>query len=187
MTRVACAANGAQELLAYWLGELDAAAESRLEEHLIGCAQCSARLGSIVDLGAAIRQEIVSGSLGSVLTPRFVERLKAAGLRVREYDLEAGGSVDCTIAPGDDLVVAHLHVPLGGVRRVDALFEDSAAGLRYRASELAFDPSADRLTYMPSADYLRTLDRARQHVTLFAVDGVEERVLGSYTFNHYRS
>jgi hypothetical protein len=173
--------------LAYWLGELDEAAASRLEEHLLGCGACSARLGSIVELGAAIRRELVSGSLGSVLAPKFVERLKAAGLRVREYDLPAGGSVDCTITPDDDLVVAHLHVPLRGVRRIDGVFEDAAAGLRYRATDLAFDPSADRVTYMPSADYLRTLDRARQRVTLLAVDGVEERVLADYTFNHSRS
>jgi len=35
--------------------------------------------------------------------------------------------------------------------------------------------------------YLKTLKRSQQRVRLVAVDGVEERVVADYTFNHYPS
>ena len=66
----------------YWLGELDEAHESRLDEHLFACSACSERLRTIVDLGAAIRREFLRGSFGFVLPAVFVRRMKDAGLSV---------------------------------------------------------------------------------------------------------
>lgn len=175
-----------QDLLAYWLGELDAAEESRLDEHLFACAACSERLGTIASLGAAIRNELLRGDFGFVLPAAFIRRLKASGLHVREYNLEPGGSVNCTVTPDDDLVVAHMRAPLGDVRRLDLLIQDSVAG-SMRANDVAFDPAADGLTMVPSVAFLRTLRNAQQRVRLVAVDGVEERVIADYTFNHYPS
>jgi hypothetical protein len=170
--------------LAYWLGEVDAAVETRLDEHLIACAACSARLQALVDLGTAVRRELLRGTFFSVLAAPFVRRLKDAGVRVREYDLEPGGSVSCTITRDDDLLVAHLHAPLRGVRRVDLVLEDPAMGMRHRATDIAFDPATDRVAVMSNAAYVRTLGHTRQHMRLVAVDGVEERVIADYTFNH---
>jgi len=187
MTRASCTTSlSAQELLAYWLGELDEAHELRVDEHLFACAACSERLGKIVDLGAGIRDQLLRGDFGFVLPPAFVRRIKEAGLRVREYSLEPGGSVQCTVTPDDDLVVAHLRAPLGDVRRLDLVIQDSVAGT-LRASDVAFDPEADSLTMVPSVAFLRTLDRAQQRIRLLAVEGVEERVIADYTFNHYPS
>jgi hypothetical protein len=185
MTRASCTTSP-QELLAYWLGELDEAHESRLDEHLLACAACSDRLRTIVELGAAIRGELLRGDFGFVLPAAFVRRIKQAGLRVREYNLEPGGSVNCTVTADDDLVVAHLHAPLRDVRRLDLVMHDPNAGTQ-RVSDVAFDPEVDSLTMVPSVAYLRTLDRAQQRVRLVAVDGVSERVIADYTFNHYRS
>jgi hypothetical protein len=185
MTRATCTTSE-QELLAYWLGELDEAHESRLDEHLLACSACSERLRTIVDLGAAIRGELLRGDFGFVLPAAFIRRIKEAGLSVREYNLEPGGSVNCTVTPDDDLVVAHLHAPLRDVRRLDLVIHDSTAGT-LRASDVAFDPEVDSLTMVPSVAFLRTLDRAQQRVRLVAVDGVNERVIADYTFNHYRS
>ena len=184
MTRSACTAHGSEELLAYWLGEADDAAEARLDEHLVACAECSARLQALVDLGATVRRELLRGTFFSVLAAPFIGRLKDAGVRVREYDLEPGGSVSCTITRDDDLLVAHLHAPLRGVRRVDLVLEDPAMGMRRRATDIAFDPEADRVAVLSNAAYVRTLGYTRQHMRLVAVDGVQERVLADYTFNH---
>ena len=185
MTRATCT-KSEQELLAYWLGELDEAQESRFDEHLLACAACGERLRALVDLGAAVRGQLLGGDFGFVLPAAFVRRLEAAGLRVREYHLEPGGSVSCTIAPDDDLVVAHLRAPLRGVRRLDFVLHDPKSGTQ-RVTDVAFDPAADGVTMVPSVPYLRTLRHERQRVRLVAVDGVEERVIGDYTFNHYPS
>jgi putative zinc finger protein len=184
MTRDACAGHDSQTLLAYWLGELDAAAEARLDEHLLACADCSARLGALVDLGAAVRRELLRGTFAAVLSAPFVRRLQAAGVRVREYSVEPGGSVDCTITDDDDLIVSHLHAALGGVPRVDFELTDPAAGLRQRCNNVAFDPAANRIAVLSNAAYVRTLGHARLRMRLLAVDGGEERVLADYTFNH---
>jgi hypothetical protein len=182
MTRASCTTSP-QDLLGYWLGELDASHESRLDEHLLACSACSERLRTIVDLGAAIRRELLRGSFGFVLPAPFVRRIKDAGLSVREYSLEPGGSVSCTVTPEDDLVVAYLHAPLRDVRRLDLVIHDATAGT-IRVSDVAFDPEADSVTMVPSVAYLRTLGHNQQRAQLVAVEGVNERVIADYTFNH---
>lgn len=172
-----------QDLLAYWLGELDEAQALRVEEHLFACAACSQRLRGIVNLGAGIRRELLRGGFAGVLPEPFVRRLKETGLRVREYTLEPGGSVNCTITPDDDLVVAYLHAPLQDVRRLDLVIDDPKAG-RLRAADVAFDAEGGSLVAVPSASHLRTLGRAQQRMRLVAVDGTDERVIADYMFNH---
>jgi hypothetical protein len=173
-----------QELLEYWLGELDETRELRLDEHLLACSTCSKRLRAIVDVGGAIRRELLRGNkFGFMLPTAFVRRLKEAGLRVREYDLEPGGSVACTITPEDDLVASYLHAPLRGVRRLDVVIHDPTAGT-LRVNDVAFDPETDSLTFVPSVSHLRTLGHSQHRVQLVAVEGVDERVIADYTFNH---
>ena len=111
---------------------------------------------TIVDLGAAIRRDArCAADFGFVLPAAFIRRIKDAGLHVREYDLEPGGSVNCTVTPDDDLVVAHLHAPLRDVQRLDVLIDDSTSGT-HRANDVAFDPAAGGLvTMVPSVAYLR--------------------------------
>jgi hypothetical protein len=186
MTRAKCTALQPQELTEYWLGELDEAHEHRVDEHLFACAACSARLQALVELGAAIRRTFVEGWLNLALPEPFLRRIKDAGFRVREYDLAAGGSVNCTVTPDDDFVVAHLRAPLRGVKRLDLLIDDTTSG-KHRANDVAFDPSAEGLVTMASTAYLKTLKHSQQRVRLVAVDGVEERVVADYTFNHYPS
>lgn len=187
MTGAACNSPlAAEQLLEYWLGELDAAAEQRCDEHLFACGACSGRLQALVDLGGAIRGELERGALNIVLPGEFIERVKNAGLQVREYTLEPGEAVSCTITRDDDLVVSYLRAPLRDVRRLDVLIENTAFG-KVRASDVPFDPAADGLVAVTSSVFLRTLQHATQRVQLVAVDGAEERVIAAYTFNHYPS
>jgi hypothetical protein len=182
MTRTNCTTK-ADELLEYWLGELDEARELRIEEHLFACAACSDRLSTIVSMGDAIRGVFVDGWLNIVLPEPFIQRVRAAGLHVREYTLTPGGSVDCTVTPDDDLVVSYLHAPLADAHRLDLVFEDSTSG-KSRATDVAFDPAAERLVMVTSTAYLRTLKHSQLRARLVAVEGVQERVLAHYTFNH---
>jgi hypothetical protein len=183
MTGAACTALPTQELTEYWLGELDEARERRIDEHLFACAACSERLRALVDLGAAIRGAFLDGWLNIVLPEPFIRRIKDAGFQVREYDLAAGASVNCTVTPEDDFVVSYLRAPLGDVRRLDVLIDDETSG-KHRANDVAFDPSAGALVSVTSTAYLKTLKHSQQRVRLVAVDGVEERVIGDYTFDH---
>jgi len=183
MTRAACTALQTQELTAYWLGELDEAHEQRIDEHLFACAACSSRLSALVDLGAAIRRTFVEGWLSIVLPEQFLRRIKDAGFQVREYDLPAGGSVNCTITPDDDFVVSFLHAPLQGVKRLDVLIDDTTSG-KHRVNDVAFDSEAGTLAAVTSTVYVKALGPSQRRVRLVAADGAEERVVADYTFNH---
>jgi hypothetical protein len=148
MTRVSCTTQP-DELLEYWLGELDAARDRRIDEHLFACAACTERLGAIVRTGAAIRRVFRDGWFSIVLPEPFIQKVKADGMHVREYTVAQGGAVNCTVTPDDDLVVAYLHAPLRDVGRLDLVFDDGAGG-KQRANDVAFDPAAERLAVVTS-------------------------------------
>jgi hypothetical protein len=171
------------ELLAWWLDELDADEEEALDEHLFACPLCARRLNAIVTLGDAIRDATLHGEFGFVVPAAFVARLKRAGLTLREYQLNPGGSVNCTIAPGEDFVVANLTVPLAGVQRLDVLIDDMTFG-KARLTDVPFDPATGALTVVPSAAMLRAMQSNQQRLRLVAVEPTGERELGEYTFNH---
>jgi Putative zinc-finger len=173
-------------LTAYWLGELDAASERDLEEHLFGCAHCSARLRGIVQLGEHIRRATCEGRLHAVLNASFVRKLREDGIRVREYRLQPGGSVACTVTPDDDLVVAHLHAPFRNVRRLDLVYDDLTAGTAARMQDVAFDPDSDEIVLVSNVVALRQLACVTQRVRLVSVEDTAEREIGTYTFNHSR-
>jgi hypothetical protein len=179
-------ASPPSDLLEYWLGEVDEAREHELDEHLFACAACSERLSGLVGVGRAVRRTFVDGWLNVVLPEAFMRRLKDAGFRVREYDLPAGSSVDCTVTQEDDFVVSYLRAPLGDVRRLDMLVDNDIIG-KLRANDVPFDPAAGALVAMTSAAFLKTVKHAQQRVRLVAVDGASERVVADYTFNHYPS
>jgi hypothetical protein len=185
MSVVACTApTPVATLIAYWLGELDGEREAELEEHLLGCEVCGANLGQLVRLGEGIKRATCAGSSHAVLPASFIRRLQASGVRVREYRLHAGGSVNCTVAPDDDLVVAHLHAAFRDVQRLDLLFDDAASGARWRVENVAFDPAADEVVLVSSTTDLRRLPVTTQRVQLLAVERAGERVIADYTFNH---
>jgi hypothetical protein len=185
MSSAACTApTPVQTLIAYWLGELEGAREAELEDHVFGCESCSARLRHVMQLGDGVKRVTRTGSVHAVLTAEFIRRLQGSGVRVREYRLHPGGSVNCTIAPEDDLVVAHLHAPLAGVHRLDLVIDDVTSGVHWRAEDVAFDPAADEVVMSPNVAELRQLGVTTQRVQLLAVERENERVIGEYTFNH---
>jgi hypothetical protein len=172
------------EWIDYWLGELDAAREAELEEHLFGCRACGEALQKLVALGDTVRALIAGGSAAAIMPPEFVTRLKAAGLRVSEYRLAPQESVQCTIAPHDDLVVAHLAAPLRGVQRLDVMIHEMEANRRFRLEDVAFNAALEEVILVPRARDLRLIDVGTQRVELIAVSPAGDRILGEYVFNH---
>jgi hypothetical protein len=169
-------------LLAYWLGELDEAQESELEMHYLGCDECAARLAEVESLASGVRRAFVAGRLGAVITPAFVEQLRARGLRIREYRVACNGSVNCSVAPEDEVLLSRLAVALEGVKRVDAHISSELGEMRLE--DVPFDPASGEVVMAPSIELIRTLPSHRRVFRLLAVDEGGERLLGEYTFNH---
>jgi len=185
MKAIKCAApTPTATLLAYWLQELAGTEEAELEEHLFACEDCNARLRDLASLGDGIKHVARAGTLHAVLSAPYVERLQGVGVRVRKYDLQPGGSVNCTATRDDDLVVAYLRAPLLGVARLDLLVHDSVTNARWRLEDIPFDADASRVVLAPSVVELRRSPKTTQTMQLVAVAGSDERQIAEYTFNH---
>ena len=176
---------GWDELIAYWLGDADAAATEAADEHLMHCDACGARLDELVALSRGVRDAFAAGQVASALSAPFVDALKAAGRQVREYRVPRNGAVNCTVEPGDELVVSRLAAPLAGVPRVDAVLSNSLApGQAERLHDIPFDPAAGEVLVAPNVDTLRRQPTHDAVVRLLAVEPQGERELGRYTFHH---
>lgn len=171
-------------LIEYWFGELAPGDEQGIEEHLFDCAHCSERLGELAELGAGISSAFRSGALRAVISAPLLERMKAEGLRLREYRIAPGSSVRCTINADDDAVVGRLEAPLSDVARLDLAVLNERGEVRSRLQDIPFDPVAGEVLFCPSAARLKKLPAHTDVVRLIAVDETGERPLADYTFVH---
>ena len=174
-------------LVAYWLGELPAAADAPIEEHIFGCGHCTRRLDELAALAVGIRAVVRRGAVQAVITQPFLEQMKRQGMRIREYRLEPGERVACTIGADDDAVVSRLRAPTAGVQRVDMLQSVDLGDERvqqWRLEDVPFDPDAGEVLSLPSAVELKRMPALLLRVRLVAVDESGERSLGDYTFAH---
>lgn len=165
-------------LVDYWFGDLPSEREAAFEEHLFGCAECTAKLQELAALGAAVRNAWRAGAVRAVISRPLYEAMKKEGLRLREYPVVPGGSVNCTIAASDDFVVSRLSAPLANVRRVDLVTD---AG---RFEDVPFDASAGEVLVCPSPADLKRRSAFTTRMRLLAVEDAGERLLGEYTFEH---
>ena len=171
-------------LLAYWLGELGAEAQAHTEEHYLGCAGCSRRLAQLAALAQGVRQLVRQGGVNMGIDEPFVQRLAEDGLQVREYRVPRNGSVNCTVAPEDDIVVARLGAPLDEVRRVDLVTVSDDGRESMRQQDIPFVARSGGVLFSPGIDQLRALPATTLRMRLLAVDEGGERTLGEYTFHH---
>jgi hypothetical protein len=180
MTTGACPDGIALDaLVEYWL---DDPGESSLEAHVFGCDACTAMLEWIAALGEEIPDIVRRGATMLVMPEALLERLRTLGAQLREYRIGPGGSVNCTIAPDDDVVVAHLEAPLAGVARID-LVGSSAAGV-HRATDIPFDATRGTVVLASRSADLRALGHSTIVAQLLSVDVHGERELARYTFHH---
>ena len=172
-------------LLDYWLHDSDSATTDAVDEHLMQCDACGQVLDGLMALGDGVRAAFRAGAVSAVTSDAFVQRLAAQGLQVREYRLPHNGSVNCAVAPGDELLVAHLEAPLQGVARLDALAQLSTEpDAQHRLQDIPFDPQAGEVLYIPKLAEVRHLPAHTMQVTLLAVESGGTREVGRYTFRH---
>lgn len=165
-------------LVEYWFGDLPPEEETQFEDHLFGCAECTARLDELAALGAAVRAAFRSGAVRAVVSRALLAAMKKEGLRLREYRMGPGGSVECTIAAQDDFVVGRLEAPLAGVQRVDL------ESMGQRLEDVPFDAEAGEIIVVPAPQDIRSRPAHTERVRLLAVEGDGERLLGEYSFVH---
>jgi hypothetical protein len=112
----------------------------------------------------------------------FAARLAAGGVRVREYRIPRNGSVNCSVAPDDELLLSRLQAPLEGVSRVDAIARIGDA--EERREDVPFDAVSGEVLYVPKVADVRAAPPHDVQVRLLAVEGAVERELGHYTLHH---
>lgn len=174
-----------EALLDYWLRDSDAAATDAVDEHLMRCEACGQVLDEIVALGDGVRKAFGAGEVLAMTSDAFARRLAGGGLKVREYRLPHNGSINCTVAPEDQLLVVHLEAPLQGVQRLDARVELSLEpGVVHNLHDFPFDPQAGEVLYMPRVAQVRQMPAHTAQLTLLAVDAAGAREVGRYTFRH---
>lgn len=172
-------------LLDYWLDDADATTTDAVDQHLMQCDACGEVLDGLVALGDGVRAALRAGAVSTAASDAFVRRLAGRGLKVREYRLPRNGSVNCTVAPDDELLVAHLQAPLRGVERLDALTKLSIdPGTQHRLEDIPFDPQGDEVLLVSKLAEIRKLPAHTMEVTLLAVAPDGSRELGRYTFRH---
>lgn len=175
------------QLAAYWLGELPAAEGEHAEEHLFACADCARRLEWLAALAHGVRAAVRAGAFGMIASAPFVEAMKRAGLRLREYRVEPGGTVNCTIRLDEDAVLSRIRAPLAGVKRLDVLHRLELGGVAQdeaRIEDVPFDPASGEVVFIPPAAALKQMPAHRFRMRLVAVGEAGEKTVGEYLFAH---
>jgi len=172
----------------YWLADLADSEEAVVEEHLLGCDRCGARLREVIALAEGVRSLAREGRLRMVVSDAFLQRAREEGLRVREYAPPPGGSVACTVAAADDLLIAHLAADFGGAARVDLCFCDERGVEQSRLLDIPVCAGAGGVVYQESITDMKAAPTTTVIARLVTFDERgNERLLGEYTFNHTRS
>jgi hypothetical protein len=149
------------------------------------CEACGQALDDLVALGDGVRAAFRSGAVAAMASDAFLKRVVDHGLHVREYRLPHNGSVNCTVAPDDELLVAHLETPLQDVDRLDAVVTLSfEPDVQHRLQDVPFDARAGEVLWMPKFGLVRNAPAHTAEVTLLSVDAGGARELGRYTFHH---
>lgn len=172
----------------YWLAALASSEEETVEEHLLECDRCGARLREVIALAEGVRKLAREGSLRMVVSDAFLKRAAEEGLRVREYAPPAGGGVECTVTAEDDILIGRLAANLSGAKRVDLCICDGRGVEQFRLPDIPVHSGASSVAYQESITFAKAAATNKIIVRLVTFDEAGgERLLGEYTFNHKRS
>jgi hypothetical protein len=172
----------------YWLRALPSAREDAVDEHLMACDRCGIRLRETIALAESLRTIARSGSLQVVLSDPFLEHARESGQQVRQYSPPRGGSVQCTVAADDDVLVARLHADLGGASRVDLAWCDGQGIEFLRMPDIPVQPDTGTVVCQQSITHAKAAPSGTMMARLVGVDAAgAERLLGEYTFHHTRT
>jgi hypothetical protein len=172
----------------YWLAALGREDEDAVEEHLLDCDGCGARLRDVIALVEGVRHVAREGTLRMIVSDAFLARAEEEGLRVRQYAAAAGGAVQCTVTADDDILVARLAADLSAAGRVDLCIYDERGVELHRMADIPLRSGADSVVYQEAMASLKAAPTFTMIARLLSIDDLgAERTLGEYTFNHTRT
>jgi hypothetical protein len=195
MNSLLCAAPIAAATLArYWLGALDALGEAQVDEHLLGCEECTETLQGLIGLRAGIGTPVRRGVWGSTRCLYRARRLPSEAERrvfnlfafdvarvgkllsqTKHPDLGVGLPLDLGKSEQVELVLLSLRLAakdhlrrgedlLALLKRIDAMLDASGG----RSSQSTVDAGLSLLRAIARAELLQEESRQRypQHVAL---------------------
>ena len=172
----------------YWLAALGQPEEEAVELHLLECDQCGARLREVITLAEGVRNLARENSLRMVVSDAFLQRAAEEGLRVSQYALPPGGSVECTVTVEDDILIGRLAANLSGAKRVDLCICDERGVEQLRLPDIPVYHGANSVAYQEPITFAKAMPTRKMIARLVTFDEAGgERLLGEYTFNHTRS
>lgn len=188
-TTTACATPlDATVLMDYWLADLAADAEARVEEHLLSCDVCGDRLRETMSLAQRLHALARTGTLQVIVDDGFVRHARERGLRVRDYAVTPAGSVQCTVSADDDMLIARLAMRMSAVARVDLSWCDELGAERQRMVDVPVHQDSGEVICQQSIQWAKASPSMTMVARLLAVDEAGgEELLGEYTFHHTRT
>lgn len=105
-------------LLDYTLADLDDAAASAIEEHLFGCASCTARAERYARVVDGLHRW--ASGLPLIATPAMIAR-HASPERVQTIEIGAFETRETPVREGIDFVVVKIPIDLDGIERIDVV------------------------------------------------------------------
>jgi hypothetical protein len=118
-------------LVDYWARDLDDEAASAIEDHLFGCADCTAVAARVSAVTEAVRSAI-----SPVVSRQQLERLRARGARVLENAFAPGERRVVEFGRETDLLIHRLGgLDLSGADRVDVRITQESTGALVTAAE----------------------------------------------------
>jgi hypothetical protein len=181
----ACAANvGLEQLVDHWCDRA-AAVDETLEEHVFGCAACTARLAWLADLAETMPPVIERrGGRRLILTGDAVEHMVRRGVRVRQYHFGDGRQIECSVGFDDDLVVSWIPLAVAEDEVVHGVMLAPDGSEFSRLDDAPVDRARGMLIIASAAEAILRLPDVRLRLTLSATSPRGTRELGEYIYNH---
>lgn len=183
MTTPGCERIALGDLTDYAAGELSEADVAGIEEHLFSCADCGARATEFDALVRAIRAAVRNAEVGGFVTDAVLNRLAREGVRVRTYALSPGAVVPCAVWNDDEVMALRLRGDFGGASEFTLSQRVAGTEVKRATGQVAASSHGEIIYAMPAA-WIRQFPVVEVEVLLTALEGGEERPIGSYTLLH---
>lgn len=168
-----------ETLVALWTGELSEEEARPLEEHLFecdACAEVSRRLGLLVTE--------LRAHLPVVLSHAHRARLAAAGMRVRNTEVQPGIDARVFFAPDLDLLVHVLRADLAGIERVDLEFVTAEGPPLLAVQDVPFDPGSGEVLLACQRHFQAIFPTFDPFIQMIAHKGDTRWQVGRYLVHH---
>jgi anti-sigma factor RsiW len=128
-----------ETLVAYWADDLEPLESVRVEEHLIGCATCTAASARVAAIREAVRTQIPP-----VVSREAVGKLRERGLRILENPLRPGERKQAVFLASIDILLHRLGgLDLSSATRVGVTVSVEETGdVVFRDDDAPFDREA---------------------------------------------